>query len=143
MEMVIYGIKNKEKICGDVDEPQGIEEWKGVSIEDGEVVEIHWDRFRLKGSLHVEWLPSSLRTFVANTNHLTGTVDLVSLPTAMKELLLGINAFTGSIGLERLPESMVYLNVPVNNLSGSFKARQASGYADIFGSLRQRIYWKR
>ena len=121
MEMVIYGKKNKEKICGDVDEPQGIEEWKGVTIEDGEVVEIHWDRLRLKGSLHVEWLPSSVRTFVANTNHLTGTVDLASLPTAMKELLLGINAFTGSICLERLPESMVYLSVPYSRLSGSLK----------------------
>ena len=32
MEMVIEGITNKEKICGDV------EEWKGVTIEKGEVV---------------------------------------------------------------------------------------------------------
>ncbi|KNH04860.1 hypothetical protein XU18_3985 [Perkinsela sp. CCAP 1560/4] len=42
MEMVIEGIANKEKICGDVDEPKDIEEWKGVTVEDGQVVEINW-----------------------------------------------------------------------------------------------------
>ena len=41
MEMVIYGIKNKEAICGNPDEKKDIEEWKGVEIEDGEVVEIY------------------------------------------------------------------------------------------------------
>ena len=94
MEMLIEGIANKEKICGDVDAPKDIEEWTGVSIEDGQV---------------------------ANTNHLTGTVDLASLPTAMKELLLEINAFTGSIGLERLPERMEEIYVFHNQLSGSLK----------------------
>ena len=94
MEMLIEGIANKEKICGDVDEPKDIEEWTGVSIEDGQV---------------------------ANTNHLTRTVGLAALPTAMKELLLEINAFTGSIGLERLPERMEEIYVFHNQLSGSLK----------------------
>ncbi|KNH05957.1 hypothetical protein XU18_3119 [Perkinsela sp. CCAP 1560/4] len=61
MEMVIDGITNKEKICRDPDAPKEIEEWKGVVIEDGKVAEIDWDEFDLKGSLHLEWLPSSLR----------------------------------------------------------------------------------
>ena len=47
MEMLIEGITNKEKICGHVDEPRDIEVWKGVSIEDGEVVEIDWSLFDL------------------------------------------------------------------------------------------------
>ena len=72
MEMVIEGVKNKEKICVDVDEPKDIEEWKGVEIEDGEVAEIHWDRYRLKGSLYLEWLPSSVRKFSVVCNNLTG-----------------------------------------------------------------------
>ena len=42
MEMVIEGIANKEKICGDANEPNDIEEWEGVTVEDGEVVEIAW-----------------------------------------------------------------------------------------------------
>ena len=62
MEMVIEGIANKEKICGDADEPKDIEEWKGVTIEDGEVVEIAWRQFRLRGALHFEWLPDPLMT---------------------------------------------------------------------------------
>ena len=32
MEMVIEGIANKEKICGDADEPKDIEEWKGSHL---------------------------------------------------------------------------------------------------------------
>ena len=42
MEMVIEGITNKMKICGDDDEPKDIEEWEGVTIEDGKVVNIDW-----------------------------------------------------------------------------------------------------
>ena len=30
MEMVIEGIANKEKICGDADEPKDIEEWSAI-----------------------------------------------------------------------------------------------------------------
>ena len=48
-----------------------IEEWKGVEIEDGEVAEIHWDRYRLKGSLYLEWLPSSVGKFSVVCNNLT------------------------------------------------------------------------
>ncbi|KNH06613.1 hypothetical protein XU18_2564 [Perkinsela sp. CCAP 1560/4] len=50
MEMVIEGIANKEKICGDADEPIDIEEWQGVTIEDGQVVGIEWKICKLFGS---------------------------------------------------------------------------------------------
>ncbi|KNH06860.1 hypothetical protein XU18_2370 [Perkinsela sp. CCAP 1560/4] len=71
MEMVIDGITNKEKICGDANEPKDIEEWEGVAIEDGEVVEIDWEACILKGSIHLEWLPSSVGIFDAFDNSLT------------------------------------------------------------------------
>ena len=71
MEVVIEGITNKEKICGDADEPKDIEKWKGVEIEDGEVVAMDWHEFDIGGSLHLEWLPSSVRDLVANGNQLT------------------------------------------------------------------------
>ena len=48
MEMVIEGITNKRKICGDADEPNGIEEWKRVTVEDEEVVVIDWQRCKLE-----------------------------------------------------------------------------------------------
>ncbi|KNH07801.1 hypothetical protein XU18_1571 [Perkinsela sp. CCAP 1560/4] len=71
MEMVIEEITNKEKICGDVDEPKDIEEWKGVEIEDGEVFGIDWSHYGLRGSVHLEWLPSSVRDLVVTWNQLT------------------------------------------------------------------------
>ena len=99
MEMVIEGVKNKEA--------KDIEQWEGVIVENSKVVKINCRDCSLPGSVHLEWLPSSVKKFLVGWNHkITGTLDCASLPTAMKELLLGINAFTGSIGLERLPERM-------------------------------------
>ncbi|KNH04089.1 hypothetical protein XU18_4603 [Perkinsela sp. CCAP 1560/4] len=87
MEMLIEGITNKYEICGDADEPKDIEEWKGVSIEDGQVVEIDWDQLYLEGSLHLEWLPSSVKMFGIRWNYkITGTLDCASLPTSLKNL---------------------------------------------------------
>ena len=122
MEMVIEGIENKEKICGDADEPNEIKEWEGVTIEDGEVVEIDWEQLYLEGSLHLEWLPISVRKFSVGRNRkITGTLDCASLPTSMKMLDIQCNYITGPICLDRLPESMEYLSVFHNQLSGSLK----------------------
>ena len=121
MEMVIEEITNKEEICRDADEPKDIEEWKGVTIEKDEVAEINWDERELTGSLHLGWLPSSVRKFTAFNNRLTGTLDWASLPTSMKALYLRHNAFTGSIDFERLPEGMEHLSVSENMFCGSLK----------------------
>ncbi|KNH05484.1 hypothetical protein XU18_3455 [Perkinsela sp. CCAP 1560/4] len=94
MEKFIEMITNKENICGDPDEPKEIEEWKGVKVEDGEVVEIDWEEFDLRGSLQLEWLPSSVRELLVSRIGLTGTLDWASLPASMQSLYLGGNAFT-------------------------------------------------
>ena len=86
MEMVIDGVKNKEAICGNPDEEKDIEEWKGVEIEHGKVVEIDWDELDLKGLVHLKGLPSSVRKFDAMGNHLTSTLDAASLPISMESL---------------------------------------------------------
>ncbi|KNH06856.1 hypothetical protein XU18_2366 [Perkinsela sp. CCAP 1560/4] len=93
MGMVIDGITNKEMICGDADEPKDIEEWKGVKLEDGEVVAIDWEACMLKRSIHLEWLPSSVKELAVSGNRLAGTLDW-ALPTSMKELDLSANKLT-------------------------------------------------
>ncbi|KNH07225.1 hypothetical protein XU18_2088 [Perkinsela sp. CCAP 1560/4] len=93
MEMVIGEITDKVKICGDIDEPKDIEEWEGVAIEDGEVVEIIWRDCWLTGLLCVEWLPSSVKELAVSGNRLAGTLDW-ALPTSMKELDLSANKLT-------------------------------------------------
>ena len=50
MDMVIDGIANKEKICGDANELKDIEEWIGVTIDGGEVVGTGWNEFDIKGN---------------------------------------------------------------------------------------------
>ncbi|KNH05535.1 hypothetical protein XU18_3506 [Perkinsela sp. CCAP 1560/4] len=101
MEMVVKEIANKDDICGDADEPKEIKEWKGVEIEDGEVVAIMWGECDLKGSVCLEWLPSSVKEFAVTWNRLTGTVNLASLPTSLKGLELGGNAFTAGSAMPR------------------------------------------
>ena len=90
---------------------------KGVTIEDGEVININWNVYYLEGSVHLGWLPSSVTECVLIMNHLTGTVDWASLPTSMETLDLALNAFTGSICLETLPAGMEHLDVSNNQLS--------------------------
>ncbi|KNH04162.1 leucine-rich repeat protein [Perkinsela sp. CCAP 1560/4] len=121
MELVIEEIINKQKICGDSNEPQDIDDWLGVKLEDDKVVEIDWNSSDLTGLLHLQWLPSSVCTCTIILNQLAGTLDLASLPVAMKQLGLGINAFTGCIDLERLPENMESFAINSNQLSGSLK----------------------
>ena len=96
MEMVIDGIMNKQKICGDANEPKDSEEWIGVTVEDEEVVSIRWRQFKLEGSLHLEWLPSSVMEFDATDNNLTGSLDWASLPTSLKKLNLAGNQFSAN-----------------------------------------------
>ncbi|KNH05517.1 hypothetical protein XU18_3488 [Perkinsela sp. CCAP 1560/4] len=71
MEMVIEGITDKENICGGANEPKDIEEWEGVTIKDVEVAKIQWNECNLQGSLHLEWLPSTVRKLVVTWNQLT------------------------------------------------------------------------
>ncbi|KNH06871.1 hypothetical protein XU18_2344 [Perkinsela sp. CCAP 1560/4] len=129
MEMVIEGITNTERICGEGDEPIDIHEWGGVTVEGGEVVEIEWIKYYLKGSVHLGWLPSSVTKCVLVMNHLTGTLDLASLPTSMETLDLDYNAFTGSICLETLPAGMEHLDVSNNQLS----ADPTKGHLSVVG----------
>ena len=49
-----------------------------MTIKDGQVVEIDW-HFNLKGSLQLEWLPSSVGGFVVGWNFdITGTLNSAS-----------------------------------------------------------------
>ena len=139
MEMLIYGIKNKEKICGHVDEPRDIEVWGGVTFEDDEVVAIVWGGLDLKGSLHLEWLPSSVRELSVRWNNLTGALDLACLPASMKKLNLGSNGFTGSISLERLPKNMEEISVFGNHLSGTLKLETLPDTLTLFDANTNKL----
>ena len=66
-----FSVKTKPEKSPFANEPKDIEEWKGVTIEDGAVIEIEWAKCGLEGSVHLGWLPSSVTKFPATSNHLT------------------------------------------------------------------------
>ncbi|KNH06215.1 hypothetical protein XU18_2720 [Perkinsela sp. CCAP 1560/4] len=54
MELVVEGITNKERICGDPSEPKDVEKWRGVLIADGKVDSLYPEEFDLEESLQLE-----------------------------------------------------------------------------------------
>eukprot|EP00009_Paramoeba_aestuarina_P011501 CAMPEP_0201542784 /NCGR_PEP_ID=MMETSP0161_2-20130828/72222_1 /ASSEMBLY_ACC=CAM_ASM_000251 /TAXON_ID=180227 /ORGANISM="Neoparamoeba aestuarina, Strain SoJaBio B1-5/56/2" /LENGTH=102 /DNA_ID=CAMNT_0047950463 /DNA_START=716 /DNA_END=1024 /DNA_ORIENTATION=+ len=99
-----------------------LSEWNGVRLNDAdEVTCIRWIFLRLKGSLALQWLPSTV-TQCALTNIdyssecMTGTLDLTSLPESLIYLKLTGNHFEGEIALTSLPKKMESLDLSDNRL---------------------------
>ena len=106
MEILIDGITNREKLCGNKDEPKDIKEWKKVTLnEKGEVTEIKWGFLGLIGVIFLQWLPSTVRVFDLWNNFLTGTIDLCHLPETLNIIDTSFNTFNGTLNLENLPIS--------------------------------------
>ena len=94
-------------------------EWPGVQCNDeGEVSIIDWTTCNLRGSLHWEYLPSTLEALVLGFNSLSGTVNFVCLPPQLNLLDLGNNKFSGEIAFEKLPRTMKTLFLSFNRFSG-------------------------
>ncbi|KNH04475.1 leucine-rich repeat protein [Perkinsela sp. CCAP 1560/4] len=123
MEMLIEGIENKEKICGDASEMREVNEWNGVELEMEKFHTIHWDNYGLEGSLHWEWTPSTLTVFSVCKNKLVSTIDLSILPASVRHLSLNYNRFNGSICLKDLPKEIDSVNLSLNQLIGSLDLR--------------------
>ena len=49
----------------------------GVTIEEREAVEIDWYERDFRGSIHLEWLPPSVRKCTVNNNMLLGLVGVI------------------------------------------------------------------
>mmetsp|Transcript_20885 Transcript_20885/g.32577 ORF Transcript_20885/g.32577 Transcript_20885/m.32577 type:complete len:220 (-) Transcript_20885:27-686(-) len=124
MELVIEKITdNKEKICGDAENPKDLLFWCmpiwGLKLEHEEVTRISLYKGGFKGSLQLEWLPSSVQYCSFSFNDLSGTVNLVELPESLEELLLNANNFEGPVCLTRLPPKMSRLRLDENRFCGS------------------------
>ena len=98
MEMLIGGITNAENICGSPLEANYVKEWKSLSWNGTDIVEIDWSSKHLEGSLSLEWMPPAVEKFATIQNNLTGSLDLTRLPKDLKELYLESNQFTGEPG---------------------------------------------
>uniref|UniRef100_A0A7S4JM24 Leucine-rich repeat protein n=1 Tax=Paramoeba aestuarina TaxID=180227 RepID=A0A7S4JM24_9EUKA len=120
MEMVIDGIKNKDRIRGLAEEAD-FTKWCGVSLRDGtdDIQSTYWNCLQLEGTLRMEWLPPNIDEFSVFQNFLSGEIHTESLPRSLVHLLLQGNEFQGTLDLAQLPPKMTFLSVSQNSLHGS------------------------
>jgi len=119
MELLIDSIQNADVLRGPRDAPKDISQWSGVKLNAaGEVTDIEW-RISLKGSIALEWLPSTVSSFCIHLNKLEGTVDLSRLPEVMIDLNLTANSFSGTVPFTQLPQSLENFYAALNAFCGS------------------------
>ena len=93
--------------------------WKGVTCEGIHVWKIIWNRYKLSGSVHWNWIPQSLQQFRVWENMLTGAVNFNALPPQLSYLNLIQNFFTDIAHLEHLPVNIEYLYLRSNRFEGN------------------------
>eukprot|EP00009_Paramoeba_aestuarina_P005261 CAMPEP_0201522984 /NCGR_PEP_ID=MMETSP0161_2-20130828/18679_1 /ASSEMBLY_ACC=CAM_ASM_000251 /TAXON_ID=180227 /ORGANISM="Neoparamoeba aestuarina, Strain SoJaBio B1-5/56/2" /LENGTH=216 /DNA_ID=CAMNT_0047921971 /DNA_START=13 /DNA_END=663 /DNA_ORIENTATION=- len=95
-----------------------ISTWYGVSIVNDSVVRISQECIFLRGTIDLEWLPSTVEFVSVFENELKGTLHLTALPEALTDLNLSENMFSGTVDLTALPEGLRMLSLESNDLSG-------------------------
>ena len=117
--------------------------WKGVDCDaDANVVSIEFSDSFKGGSVDVQYIPQSVKKFVAFGNNFKGSLDLRTLPKSLEvfdmslnelsgELVLDVpqhrlqeidlsqNNFHGSLRFDALPDTLIELRLSENLLSGS------------------------
>mmetsp|Transcript_4914 Transcript_4914/g.7346 ORF Transcript_4914/g.7346 Transcript_4914/m.7346 type:complete len:220 (-) Transcript_4914:137-796(-) len=119
MEMLIQDVTNKHEICGHGEEPADISDWKSVILSENGVEKIDWSFKGLQGTLHIEWLPPSVKTLMLIASSLEGSFAFGDLPTEMTHLDLFNNDFSGEMDFSELPDTMEFLDASYNSLYGS------------------------
>ena len=94
-------------------------EWRDVECdEQKEIVAIYWSHAQLCGQLQFKHVPTSVLSFNAEGNKLTGDVHLVTLPSKLERINLSHNTHTGSLDLSLLPTSLESADFGWNQFSG-------------------------
>ena len=126
-------------------------QWPLVICDDKKaIIEVMWWGLFSGGSIHLEYMPSSIVYFTGSNlsgtidltnlsaaleeldftvmkgqgmNTLSGTLDLTSLPGRLEALRLSYNSFWGTVTLTQLPASLTELWLTDNALSGTVEIR--------------------
>ena len=92
--------------------------WSGITCdEEGHVIKIEWDEYRLSGDLQWEFLPHTLAMFNLNSNKLEGKVPFTELPPKLTTLCMDGNFFYSEADFTALPDTMGYMVLSDNNFS--------------------------
>ena len=133
------------KFISDVENPHAswstatpVCEWDGVNCnKQDEVIRISWCSQGLRGALHWQHLPRSVRSLNIFNNLLSGTVDFSALPLGLVHLWVDSNAFSGELHFEHLPPNIRVLALSDCDFSGfvDFLCLQHSSLAQLGSSF--------
>ena len=89
-------------------------EWLPQTVKSVDLCELN-----LAGTVATESLPLALSFLNLNTNRLSGTFNMATLPPSLERLFIAYNAFEGEFDLRHLPQKIVDVNARGNFFSGS------------------------
>ena len=126
-------------------------DWNGISCDTlKQVIEICWEDLGLRGALHWNRLPSTVRRvelgmgFIERGNYLSGNVPFEALPPGMVYLDLEKNKFKCLFDGSGLPGALVVLDLSNNQFYGtvdfslipaSIEVIKLNGNSDLRGVL--------
>ena len=122
MELLICDVEMKGRFLDDQDEYKDIDAWSDISFdEDGLLVDIWWSNALTisKGTMHLEWIPSTVRSFCAMRNDLHGTIETHRLPPSILFFNIMSNDFCGSFNIAGLPANIQKVTISWNSFSGA------------------------
>ena len=151
MELLVADLTGAEKFHGPDGNFLPLEEWSGITFsKDGNVRDISWsnnvflgnNRVLPGGTIHLRWLPRTLRKFTISSmglhgtvdgqalpdtlaifslhdNKIGGTVETRNLPAKLMSIFFSKNAFSGTLDLENLPPNLRALHANSNRFEGS------------------------
>ena len=95
-----------------------ITSWYGVTCEEGEVTEIHWNGMSLQGTMKWAALPPTVVQFDAGQNAVVGTLETETLPLNLHRLRMYQNRLAGFLNFSALPPEIQYVNLASNFFTG-------------------------
>jgi len=116
MELLVQDLQKQQFFA----KHENISQWMGLTFDAlHDVKEVYWAHQRLQGTIHLEFLPSSLTHFNAINNGFRGTVPMDELPPGLQVFDVEGNMLSGTVNLTCLPESLTDLHLDYNRFVGT------------------------
>ena len=119
--------------------PLDVFRWRGVTYENGRIVEIHWGEMCPLALRNLHWFPSTVRVirlthqqshckintrllpkclehFNVDRGSIMGSIDLRTLPPRIVVFAVVDNLLTGTVDLTNLPQAITIINLGNNRI---------------------------
>ena len=121
LELMLDACDAKTKQCfqNENEEYLDLDDWYGLTLDaDHHVIRIKWVFRYFKGTLALDYMPSSLIDFDITYSVFAGTVTTSKLPEKLNTFLIANNEFYGSIDFCSFPDTLTTIKINNNDFRG-------------------------